>query len=234
MHIGNNLIAPSTKSLKTKVVLEPKGGSGGNFSGDLDFLYDNRYGIVLSAGAKGRAPAQPADSELHPVLWQALKSADGPPTGTNLSIAANYVYQNGRVGISWAADDGGAKERGTGVRVTGNHVEVASGTTCYSVEGKHLASGSDTNENRGYDQSGAGMLVQNNTGNINRQYVPDSKPPYKRSTYMTTDGEGARGSDRRRVSRSKQSRQPVSCVTVRHGFSPLLFFPRLWWVRFWY
>lgn len=191
VHIGNNLIAPASKSFTTKVSFQTKRSGGTNFTGDLPFAYDNRYGIVLAAGSNNKNPPKAQDSELHPVMWRALRSGDGPAVGTNLSISSNYVFQNGRVGISWAASDNGGKDRGTGIRVTGNHVEVAAGTTCYSVEGRHLATGSDTNENRGYDQSGTGCFVQNNTAHINRQYVLNSDPPFKRSSYMTTDGEGA-------------------------------------------
>jgi hypothetical protein len=123
--------------LTTKVSFQTKGSGGTNFTaGNLPFAYDNRYGIVLVAGPKSQAPPQPQDSELHPIMWQPLRGGDGPAVGTNLSITSNYVFQNGRVGISWASSDNGGKDRGTGIRVTGNHVEVAAGTTCYSVEGR--------------------------------------------------------------------------------------------------
>ena len=69
------------------------------------------------------------------------------------------------------------------VQVTGNHVEIASGTMCWSVDGVHLSRGFDTNENRGYDQCGYASNVIANTAHVNRQIVSDGK-------YETTDGEG--------------------------------------------
>ena len=79
---------------------------------------------------------------------------------------------NGRVGISWSGGDG-VKEgvsgtAGKGAVIYNNHVEVASGTYCYSVTGDKAATGHDTNENRGYNQCGYGSNVTQNTGIINR------------------------------------------------------------------
>lgn len=62
-------------------------------------------------------------------------------------------------------------------------MEVAKGTTCWSVDGIHLSRGSDTNENRGFNQQGYANNVSVNTANINRQLVSDGK-------YLTVDGEG--------------------------------------------
>ena len=97
------------------------------------------------------------------------------------AVRDNYVYQNGRVGVSWSGG-GDGKTPGSGTAVLGNHVEVAAGTTCYSVDGSKLAGGSDTNENRGYDQGGFASNVTGNTGSINRQKTVDG--------YETVDGEG--------------------------------------------
>ena len=60
---------------------------------------------------------------------------------------------------------------------------MAKGTTCWSVDGVHLSKGSDTNENRGFNQEGYACNVTANTANINRQLVSDGH-------YSTTDGEG--------------------------------------------
>jgi len=125
----------------------------------------------------------------------------------NVSIYKNYVFQNGRVGIMWQANDGlggtmaGQAEGagpvlGSSVAVVGNHVQVLAGTVLWSVTGSKLARGSDTNENRGYDQAGrsaatgnSGTWFEGNTGNINRQRVPDGSGCGV-GKYETTDGEG--------------------------------------------
>ena len=120
----------------------------------------------------------------------------------NVVVRDNYVYQNGRVGVSWAGGDGmdengdciedkygnlcvGDNTAGLGAVIYNNHVEVAANTTCYSVTGTKPCTGHDTNENRGYNQAGFGSNVTMNTGHIHRQYVcPDE------GNYMTVDGEG--------------------------------------------
>ena len=120
---------------------------------------------------------------------------------TGITVRDNYVFMNGRVGISWASGDGmdengecylsdkslcfEASTSGMGARIYNNHVEVASGTTCYSVDGVKPCTGHDTNENRGYNQAGFGSNVTLNTGHINRQKVNPSEGPYE-----TVDGEG--------------------------------------------
>ncbi len=77
------------------------------------------------------------------------------------------------MGISWSGGDG-ADETGAwldgrtatappaaghGPRVINNHVEVAANTTVYSISGTSVATGHDTNENRGFNQAGFGCLV---------------------------------------------------------------------------
>jgi len=94
------------------------------------------------------------------------------------------VAQNGRVGIAWSGGSSKPSTQGTGPQIVNNHVsereqgkwshvaalalratvrlaqvEVASGTTCWSVDGVHFTSGSDTNENRGYNMQGFGNNV---------------------------------------------------------------------------
>lgn len=103
-----------------------------------------------------------------------------------VSVRDNFVYMNGRVGIQWAGGCAskfeGGEQPGCGTQVYNNHVEVKKDSMCYSVDGKNLAKGSATNENRGYDQGGYGSNVTANTGHINRQKVQGG--------YLTTDGEG--------------------------------------------
>lgn len=89
------------------------------------------------------------------------------------------------MGIQWSggcSSYSSSASAGCGTQVFNNHVEVKSGSTCYSVDGNSEAQGSSTNENRGYDQGGYGSNVTANTGHINRQKTP--------SGYYTTDGEG--------------------------------------------
>lgn len=169
--VGNNLVGEATAKASTKVTFEAK-GSCKEFKGTLEFPYDNRYGVSL-----GMAPG------------------DASPV-RNASLLENYVYMNGRVGVFFGGPDGqddlgagavawanrGGPAQGTGMVVRGNHVQVKANSTCYSVDGVKCAGGSDTNENRGYDQTGAGSLVDSNTGEIHRQLTT--------SGYSTTDGEG--------------------------------------------
>lgn len=171
--IANNLLAKATKTAATKVTFEA-GKTAQNCTMSVPFAYDNRYGI-----------------------WH---HNDGQTT-VNVSIMDNFVSQNGRVGVQWQSQDrygvsaSAATPQGTGVAVIRNHVSVVRGTTVWSIEGSRLAHGSSTNENRGYDQSGSSALASNsgtlfadNTGNINRQFVPGTN--CKPSSYETTDGEG--------------------------------------------
>lgn len=86
------------------------------------------------------------------------------------------------MGVSWSGG-GDGKTPGSGPQIVGNHVEVAAGTTLYTVDGVHPAKGSDTNENRGFNQQGYENNCTANTGHINRQKIPGGD-------YLTTDGEG--------------------------------------------
>ena len=177
--IGNNLLPKSSKSIKTNVV---------NFT-NVPYPYDNRYGI-----------------DVNRILYGGVldKTSGGPclPTPKNspyffasgVVIRGNYVYQNGRVGISWSGGDGQSEqdnednvEQGLGAQVYNNHVEIASGTYCYSVTGTKATTGTDTNENRGYDDGGFGNNVTFNTGHINNQCVP---PVSEHCKYQTVDGGG--------------------------------------------
>ena len=87
-----------------------------------------------------------------------------------ITIRDNYVAQNGRVGISWTGGAGASMcAPGNGTVVLNNHVEVRAGTTCYTVNGDSDAGGADTNENRGYMNSGYCSNITGNTGRVNRQ-----------------------------------------------------------------
>ena len=138
----------------------------------VPFPYDNRYGIWFHATA-GKATR-------------------------NVTIADNYVFMNGRVGVIWESDDGlgasanrhtrdEAPPQGTGVAVVRNHVEVQGDTVCWSVDGHRMAHGSTTNENRGYNQQGTGSFVQANTAAVRRQRTPAG---CQQGSYLTVDGEG--------------------------------------------
>ena len=54
---------------------------------------------------------------------------------------------NGRVGMNWSGG-GDGKTVGSGTQIYSNHVEVASGTTCWTFNGVKKVTGHDTNENR--------------------------------------------------------------------------------------
>ena len=173
--IANNLISKSATSKKVTVT----------FSGDkmtVPYPVDNRYGIDVNQVLLGAAvnsyyghkcPSQPGTLTPSCAPWFFRQG---------LVIRDNYVYMNGRVGVSWSGG-GDGKTVGSGTQIYNNHVEVAAGTTCWSVTGIHKATGHDTNENRGYNQGGYANNLTMNTGHINRQKAADSN-------YMTVDGEG--------------------------------------------
>jgi len=80
-----------------------------------------------------------------------------------LAVVDNYVFQNGRVGISWSGganesaggDAGGsAPPRGSGAQVIGNHVTVAQDTVCWSHDGVRACE-----RVRACGQAGAGACV---------------------------------------------------------------------------
>eukprot|EP00041_Stephanoeca_diplocostata_P009906 m.156636 g.156636 ORF g.156636 m.156636 type:complete len:494 (+) comp17943_c0_seq2:76-1557(+) len=187
--VANNVVAKATRtaSAKLKLIAHPVDNDDTVPAGRVqaaspppaspctmstDFPYDNRYGI--------------------------RHNSNGGVTA-NVSIVGNWVYQNGRVGVMWYSNDGLGAARGNsltkspsrqglGVAVMYNHVEVAAGTVCWTVEGTKLARGSDTNENRGYNQAGSGSFIAYNTGNVNRQRTPSGCN--QAGSYETTDGEG--------------------------------------------
>ena len=173
--VANNLISKATTSKKTTLVLDGEKVT-------VPYPVDNRYGIdvntILLGGVIGKylghkCPSQPGT--LTPSCFP-------PYFQRGLVIRDNYVYMNGRVGINYSGG-GDGKTVGSGTRVCNNHVEVASGTTCWTLDGKKKMTGHDTNENRGYDQKGYENNVTLNTGHINRQKAADTQ-------YETVDGEG--------------------------------------------
>jgi hypothetical protein len=173
--VANNLISKSVTTMKTTVT----------FSDDkmtIPYPVDNRYGIdvnqVLLGGVIGaynekQCPSSPGKLSPSCAPWYFRRG---------LTIRDNYVYMNGRVGVSWSGG-GDGKTIGSGTQLYNNHVEVAAGTTCWSVTGTRLAKGSDTNENRGYNQQGYESNLTMNSGHINRQKIPST-------SYLTVDGEG--------------------------------------------
>ena len=173
--VANNLISKSKTEMKTTVTL-----SGDKMT--VPYLVDNRYGIdvnqILLGGVAGKYLGHQCPKD-----WGTLTPSCFPWNFRHgLVIRDNYVYQNGRVGVSFSGM-GDGKTVGSGTRVYNNHVEVAAGTTCWSHDGVKKMTGHDTNENRGYDQKGYGNNLTLNTGHINRQKAADT-------SYETVDGEG--------------------------------------------
>ena len=173
--VANNLISKSTTSKQVDIELD-----GSKLS--VQYPVDNRYGIdvnqILLGGVIGKysgnqCPSGPGKLVPSCAPWYFRH---------RLVIRDNYVYMNGRVGISWSGG-GDGKTVGSGTLLYNNHVEVASGTTCWSVDGTHKTKGSSTNENRGYNQQGYASNLTMNTGHIYRQKASDSG-------YLTVDGEG--------------------------------------------
>lgn len=173
--VANNLISKSQTNMKTTVTFSDKKMT-------IPYPVDNRYGIdvnqVLLGGVIGKyyghqCPNEPGKLTPSCAPWYFRKG---------LVIRDNYVYMNGRVGVSWSGG-GDGKTVGSGAQLYNNHVEVAAGTTCWSVNGKTLMTGHDTNENRGYNQQGYESNLTMNTGHINRQKAADTP-------YLTVDGEG--------------------------------------------
>ena len=173
--VANNLISKSTTSMKTTVTFDDDKMT-------VPYPVDNRYGIdvnqILLGGVIGKyyghqCPSDPGKLNPSCAPWYFRRW---------LVICDNYIYMNGRVGVSWSGG-GDGKTVGSGTQLYNNHVEVAAGTTCWSVDGKHKTKGSSTNENRGYNQQGYASNLTMNTGHINRQKASDTP-------YETVDGEG--------------------------------------------
>ena len=173
--VANNLISKSTSTMKTTVVLDGQ-------KMEVPYLVDNRYGIdvnqILLGGVIGHYIGHQCPQD------QGTLTPSCAPWyfRHGLVIRDNYIFMNGRVGVSWSGS-GDGKTVGSGTLVYNNHVEVAAGTTCWSHNGVKKTTGHDTNENRGYDQKGYENNVTMNTGHINRQKAADTP-------YMTVDGEG--------------------------------------------
>lgn len=150
--IANKLIDKASKISKTSVACYK----------NIPYPYDNRYGIdvnqILYGGVLPKTSGGPskATPENSPYYFKC-----------NVTIRDNYVFLNGRVGIS-RSGSGDGKTIGSGPQIISNRVEIAADTTCYSVDGKKPATGADTNENRGFNQQGYESNVTSNTGHINR------------------------------------------------------------------
>ena len=180
--VANNLLPSSARSEQTTITL-------GGKKMTVDYMYDNRYGIDVNTillGAVASAYAKGAGSPCGtPNAFAGLFPACAPWNfRRGIVIRDNFVSQNGRVGISFT---GGADQSlcapGNGTQVLNNHVEVRAGTTCFTVNVDTETGGADTNENRGYMNSGYCSNITGNTGRINRQKA-GSTP------YDTVDGEG--------------------------------------------
>ena len=173
--VANNLISKSTTSMKTTVTLD----------GDkvtVPYLADNRYGIDVNQIMLGAVIGHYAGHQCPSAPGTLIPSCAPWYFRKGLVIRDNYVYMNGRVGINWSGG-GDGKTVGSGTLIYNNHVEVAAGTTCWSINGVKKMTGHDTNENQGYDQKGYENNVTMNTGHINRQKAADTP-------YLTVDGEG--------------------------------------------
>ena len=181
--VANNLLPASTRSEQTTITLN------GNTKITVPYMYDNRYGIDVNSillGAVAGAYAKGAGSKCGtPSAFGGLFPACAPWNfRAGITIRDNYVAQNGRVGISFTGGaDAAMCAPGSGTQVLNNHVEVKTGTTCYTVNGDKEAGGSDTNENRCFMNSGYCSNITGNTGHSNRQKA-GSTP------YETVDGEG--------------------------------------------
>jgi hypothetical protein len=184
--VGNNLVRKSDDQT-SPVTLRLKESNGTYTNITTTYPTDDRYGIDVGRvllGAVLGASNNPGGA--CPSEWGTITPACMPwlfPTG--VTIRDNYVYQNGRVGVSFASGLPANESTtiGAGAQVTNNHVEVAAGTVCWTVRGTSFSTGSDTNENRGYDKAGYGANITFNTGHINSQHASNTP-------YMTVDGEG--------------------------------------------
>ena len=173
--VANNLISKSTTSKKTTVTFSDEKMT-------VPYPVDNRYGIDVNQVMLGGIIGKYSGHQCPAGPGKLTPSCAGWYFRRGLVIRDNYIYMNGRVGVSWSGG-GDGKTVGSGVQLYNNHVEVAAGTTAWSVNGIHKAKGYDTNENRGYNQQGFENNLTMNTGHINRQKASDTG-------YLTVDGEG--------------------------------------------
>ena len=112
--IANNLLAESDKKKRTTVKLDARNGSFVTIS--AEFHYDNRYGISVNRLAgilaeyqeSGICPPQPGTVTPKCFPWYFRRG---------IVIRDNYVYMNGRVGISWTGG-GDGKTVGSGTSVS--------------------------------------------------------------------------------------------------------------------
>ena len=173
--VANNLISKSTTSKQTTLIL-----NGDKLT--VPYPVDNRYGIDVNSIMLGGPIFKYLGNQCPPGQGSLNPSCYPWYFRRGLVIRDNYVYMNGRVGVTWSGG-GDGKTVGSGTQVYNNHVEVAAGTTCWTFNGWKKITGHDTNENRGYDQKGYESNVTMNTGHINRQKAADTP-------YDTVDGEG--------------------------------------------
>lgn len=115
--VANNLLAKSDQSAKTTVKFNV--GKSDEKTLTVDYLYDNRYGIdvnqvllggVIGAYSKsGHCPPSPGMLTPKCAPWYFSRG---------INIRENYVYMNGRVGVSWSGR-GDGKTLGSGPQVRG-------------------------------------------------------------------------------------------------------------------
>jgi hypothetical protein len=180
--VANNDLPQTNDSKNVSVTFDVNTGCDA-WSGTAPYPFDNRYGIDVNRVLLGGVIGSYAGAGLIPSTFGGLTPSNFPwHFRQGITIRDNWVFQEGRVGIIWGGGGDGST-RGSGAEIRNNHVEVASGSTLYSVDGCKCAGGQSTNENRGFDQGGYGSYIVNNTGTINRQTAYNTG-------YLSTDGEG--------------------------------------------
>lgn len=187
--VGNVLVRASTKQAPETLKLLYKGGGKagpGPYTAKTTYPYDNRYGIdvnqiLLGTVARKSCPGWGAtDPKCFPHQYS-----------PGVTIRDSWVHQNGRGGVVFSgAGDG--RVIGSGPQVRNNHVEVQAGTVFYTRDGVHFATGSDTNENRGYNVQGYASNITGCSGHVNSQALvcPTPEDPSKLCPWHTVDGEG--------------------------------------------
>lgn len=183
--VANNMLPQSTRPpMNVTITLFSRPGQKPvqNVTLSVPYLIDNRYGIDVNRLVTSKPCNLACSGDFG--LNGTGRTPDCCPSAfpTGVVVRDNYVFQNGRVGIQWAGMGDGVTP-GSGAQVMNNHVTVRPNTTCWSIDGYYLMTGSDTNENRCYDAGGWDSNVTGNTGWCSHQSAAGT-------AYMTVDGEG--------------------------------------------
>jgi hypothetical protein len=179
---GNNLMPPSPAG--PPVTLHLTGDK--NSSETQPFPYDLRYGVdnkLLYGAVAGAATG--AGGACGGKGWGTLAPDCAPYLfPQDHTVTGNYVYNCGRVAFNIASGcaDNAKPTLGSGTQVTDNHSEHCNDGTCWTVDGKNICRGSDTNENRNVDITGYCANISSNSAHVYRQQVAHSQ-------YDTVDGE---------------------------------------------